>query len=42
MPFGLVVRTLPIIAIAPLLTLLLGTGVITVVAVAAIIISSPP
>ena len=40
-PLALAVRTLPIIAIAPLLTLLLGTGVITVVAVAAIIIFFP-
>src|SRR5215469_1299215 len=40
-PVALVVRTLPIIAIAPLLTLLLGTGVITIVAVAAIIIFFP-
>lgn len=40
-PFALVVRTLPIIAIAPLLTLLLGTGVITIMAVAAIIIFFP-
>jgi NitT/TauT family transport system permease protein len=40
-PFALVVRTLPIIAIAPLLTLLLGAGVITIMAVAAIIIFFP-
>ena len=40
-PFALVVRTLPIIAIAPLLTLLLGTGMITIVTVAAIIIFFP-
>ena len=40
-PFALVVRTLPIIAIAPLLTLLLGTGLITIMAVAAIIIFFP-
>jgi NitT/TauT family transport system permease protein len=40
-PFALVVRTLPIIAIAPLLTLLLGTGTITIVVVAGIIIFFP-
>jgi NitT/TauT family transport system permease protein len=40
-PVALVVRTFPIIAIAPLLTLLLGTGTITIVAVAALIIFFP-
>jgi NitT/TauT family transport system permease protein len=40
-PFALVIRTLPIIAIAPLLTLLLGTGMITIIAVAGIIIFFP-
>jgi NitT/TauT family transport system permease protein len=41
LPIALVVRTLPIIAIAPLLTLLLGYGTITIVAVAGIIIFFP-
>jgi NitT/TauT family transport system permease protein len=40
-PVALVVRTFPIIAIAPLLTLLLGYGTITIVTVAAIIIFFP-
>lgn len=40
-PVALVVRTFPIIAIAPLLTLLLGTGTITIIAVAALIIFFP-
>jgi NitT/TauT family transport system permease protein len=40
-PVALVVRTFPIIAIAPLLTLLLGTGTITIVSVAALIIFFP-
>jgi NitT/TauT family transport system permease protein len=41
LPVALVVRTLPIIAIAPLLTLLLGYGEITIVSVAAMIIFFP-
>jgi NitT/TauT family transport system permease protein len=41
LPVALVVRTFPIIAIAPLLTLLLGYGTITIVTVAAIIIFFP-
>ncbi|MGH3277084.1 MAG: ABC transporter permease [Streptosporangiaceae bacterium] len=41
LPVALVVRTFPIIAIAPLLTLLLGTGTVTIVAVAALIIFFP-
>lgn len=40
-PAALVLRTFPIIAIAPLLTLLLGYGTVTVVTVAAIIIFFP-
>lgn len=40
-PVAVVVRALPIIAIAPLLTLLLGYGTITVVTVAAMIIFFP-
>ncbi len=41
LPVALVIRTLPIIAIAPLLTLLLGFGEITIVTVAAMIIFFP-
>jgi NitT/TauT family transport system permease protein len=40
-PVALVVRTFPIIAIAPLLTLLLGTGTVTIITVAALIIFFP-
>lgn len=41
LPVALIVRTFPIIAIAPLLTLLLGYGTITIVTVAALIIFFP-
>jgi NitT/TauT family transport system permease protein len=41
LPVALVVRTLPIIAIAPLITLLLGYGTTTIITVAAIIIFFP-
>ncbi len=40
-PVALVVRTFPIIAIAPLLTLLLGYGTVTIVTIASIIIFFP-